>query len=654
MTNWHCWTLAILWGAVSAVAHAAEPPLEVFVTETQREKIASQIAKQREALQGMAKAAPERRDLLDAEFIIDGVERSLRYQEFSHKKSAAHLEQAANFAMERITGLNSGATGWASSPGKSVIAYRSVIDGTAQPYAVTLPQGYTDRDSNRWPLYVVLHGRSDGLTEASFVAQHEGKPAPEGQTWIQIDVFGRGNNAYRFAGEMDVHEAIRDAVQRYRIDEKRVVLWGFSMGGAGAWHLGLHHPAKWCSVGAGAGFVDFYAYQKVTTPLPDYQDRPLRIYDSTHYVTNLGNVPFMTYGGENDPQLKASTTMRDLAATDKVPLAVVVGPKMGHAFDPQSLITFMDFHKANATKGRLEEAQRRTLRFSTQTVKYNECDWLRVEEQSVPYEESAVSSSVEKDGTLHLDTENVEAISVSRTIADQLSIDDSVEFNLTEAADGRLPAVYFQRINESWQLLDYDDSLAFGEPTEPRKRRDLQGPIDDAFMQSFLCVRGTGKPWSTAHQAYADWSLARFEREFDQWMRGQVRIVDDTAVTEELMAEHHLVLFGDPGSNTVIAKVLDGLPLEWDAEAVTFNGSSYNPDLHAIPLIYPNPLQPRKYVVLNSGHSFHEPQFKASNAQIYPRLGDAAVLRFRPHEKSGFTEETLSGLIFNTRWEIEE
>ena len=38
---------------------------------------------------------------------------------------------------------------------------------------------------------------------------------PKEQTWIQLDVFGRTNNAYRFAGETDVFEAIADVRRRY-------------------------------------------------------------------------------------------------------------------------------------------------------------------------------------------------------------------------------------------------------------------------------------------------------------------------------------------------------------------------------------------------------------------------------------------------------
>ena len=37
-------------------------------------------------------------------------------------------------------------------------------------------------------------------------------------------------------------------------------------------------------------------------------------------------------------------------------------------------------------------------------------------------------------------------------------------------------------------------------------------------------------------------------------------------MTDEDIAGKHLILFGDPASNSLIAQVLDGLPLKWTKE----------------------------------------------------------------------------------------
>ena len=80
--------------------------------------------------------------------------------------------------------------------------------------------------------------------------QHAGKEAPKDQEYVQLDIYGRGNNAYRWAGETDVFgamdnflEAEAEAGREDSIDLRRVVLKGFSMGrvwrGASHWLLAV-------------------------------------------------------------------------------------------------------------------------------------------------------------------------------------------------------------------------------------------------------------------------------------------------------------------------------------------------------------------------------------------------------------------------------
>ena len=96
------------------------------------------------------------------------------------------------------------------------------------------------------------------------------------------------------------------------------------------------------------------------------------------------------------------------------------------------------------------------------------------------------------------------------------------------------------------------------------KRPGLQGPIDDAFTTPFLCVRGTGKAWNPAVQAWAEANLKRFAYEWSRYFRGDLPVKDDTAVTDEDIQRFNLILFGDPGSNALIARVLPKLPASLD------------------------------------------------------------------------------------------
>lgn len=598
--------------------------------------------------------APDDRHIADAALCAKAVLWTLRHNQFYRPETVKWLNAALELGQQRAADLAAGKEPWRMRPGvATVLGYDSAVDGSVQPYAVTLPKDFDPQARRRWPLHVVLHGRNDTLTEAQFLQQFEGKAPKKDLAWIQLDVFGRTNNAYRWSGETDVFEAYSAVVKNYPIDEHRVTLWGFSMGGAGAWHLGLHHPDRWSSVGAGAGFVDTVKYLKLPEPLSPLHAKLVRIYDATEYALNAANVPIIGYAGDQDAQLLAAQTMHDLGQQAGVSIPLLVGPQTGHKFHPDSEREFFAFHAAATEKGRPPFPGSKSLRFTTCTVKYHTCEWLTVEEQFEPYAPSVVEATVDDAAdVVRVTTNNVAVLQLARDVAESAQIDNGMLLPLTSAAGGLLPGVYYERRGDEWVALSYRESHDYLTKPEGRKRHNLQGPIDDAFMQPFVCVRGTGTPWSAEHEQWARWTLSRFGREYDRWLRAELPILNDSQVTEEQIESQHLVLFGDPGSNSVLAKVVDKLPLQWTRRSLEVRGKSYDPAQTGVPLIYQNPLNPHRYVVLNSGHTFHEPEFKASNAQLYPRLGDIAAVQFRPQPDGAFTETVLWAEVFNNRWEL--
>jgi len=603
----------------------------------------------------------------DVEIYAKGVEWALRHEEFylppppkdGSKPKVEPKSKYPQFALNAIkTGLrraeelSAGKPSWTTQTGKTIRGFVSRVDGSVQPYAVTLPEGAGARTSKRWPLYVVLHGRGGDRNEIRFIEEHDGKPVPKDQTWIQLDVFGRIDNSYRWAGETDVFEAMNDVKRRFKIDDRRVVLWGFSMGGAGSWHLGVHHPDEWCSVGPGAGFVDYYKYQDRKEPLPSPQHETLNIYDAIPYALNAFNVPICTYGGELDKQLAASTLMVEAAKAKEVPIKFIIGPKTEHKFHPDSFKEFMAFHQQNVEQGRPTSRQRREIQFVTHTLKYNRCDWLTIEEMDEPYDAASVHAKVGDDGVVHIRTENVTALQLARDIADRVEIDGN-ELPLANAAGGLLPGVLYSWNADHWEVLDYDSSRAFSENSGLHKRHNLQGPIDDAFMEPFVCVLPTGKAWNESHAAWAKWTHDRFAREFDKWYRGVAPSVKDSDVSDELIADKNLILFGDPGSNAVLARILEDLPVKWTQGSIEVTDKKYDPAQHGLSLIYPNPLNPNRYVVINSGHTMHDAEFIGTNALLFPRLGDIAIQKFSAQKDGRFTETTEWSDLFNSHWKLD-
>src|SRR5262249_37303864 len=155
---------------------------------------------------------------------------------------------------------------------------------------------------------------------------------------------------------------------------------------------------------------------------------------------------------------------------------------------------------------------------------------------------------------------------------------------------------HFRKTDKGWKLVPSADDGTLS------KRHGLQGPIDDAFMDSFIMVRPTGKPLNDKVGAWAKSEMAHAIEHWRRQFRGDARQKDDTDITDADIANNNLVLWGDPSSNKVLAQLADKLPIRWDAQGVHLSRSNnYTVGQHVPVLIYPNPLNPKRYVVLNSG-----------------------------------------------------
>src|SRR2546429_1850713 len=93
----------------------------------------------------------------------------------------------------------------------------------------------------------------------------------------------------------------------------------------------------------------------------------------------------------------------------------------------------------------------------------------------------------------------------------------------------------------------------------------------------------------------------------------------------------------------------DKLPIPWDAEAVRVGKKSFASNDHLPALIYPNPLNPTRYVVLNSGFTFAHPRL-SSNADQTPKLPDYAVVDIDGSPSVGVAGRNVETGGFGLEW----
>ena len=76
----------------------------------------------------------------------------------------------------------------------------------------------------------------------------------------------------------------------------------------------------------------------------------------------------------------------------------------------------------------------------------------------------------------------------------------------------------------------------------------------------------------------------------------------DTQVTPEDIRDYNLILWGNNKTHALIAKINSQLPVKLDGHKVIAGETIYDYDDVALAMIYPNPLNRERYVMIYSGN----------------------------------------------------
>ncbi len=654
------------------------PKLGVEVPEDDRKALedglavlAGQIAELRQ------KADPENRIhayLPDVQIFQRAVDQALRFQEFFDVKEIAVARQLLKLGQERAANLLEGKTPWTRQTGLVVRGYVSKIDSTVQPYGLVIPENYDFDSKEPHRLDLWFHGRGETLSEVNFI---QGRLTQKGEftppNTIVLHPYGRYCNANKLAGEIDTFEALEHAKQFYRINPYRIAVRGFSMGGAACWQFAVHYPGMWFAANPGAGFAETPEFLKVfqnETLAPTWYEQKLwRMYDCTGYAANLAFLPTVAYSGDMDKQKQAADIMEAALKAENLPLLHIIGPMTGHKIHPDAKIeierTLSQWERLGppyALKSPLPpDGEWETIeQFVTYTLRYNKSRYITIQGMQEHWEPArvVVQKSI-KPGVnqLRVKTSNVTDFALKLYGFSELSsltlstIDDQQLPHSYAVGRGDLP-VSFTRMDGKWQG-DRRRVEEFRQQSGLHKRPGLQGPIDDAFLDSFIFV----KPTSTGLSPEVDaWVKAEFEHAVTHWrqqMRGDARVKLDTEITRADMQDANIVLWGDPQSNETLGILNAHLPILWNTAEKTLSvgAQSFDAATHVPLLIYPNPLAPHRYVVLNSSFTYREYDY-LNNARQTPKLPDWAIVDIRTPPNSRFPGKVVAADFFDEQWKL--
>lgn len=633
------------------------PALGIEVPAAVQAELNASLKTLQDAIEALrSKNDPRVRELLpDVEIYRRAVSDALQYREFFNEKELDAARGLLAEGLERARRLAMGEAPWTTQTGLVVRGYVSRIDGSVQPYGLVVPPTYRPESGARLRLDLWFHGRGENLSEVNFLnSRRNDRGVFTPANTIVLHPYGRYSNAFKFAGETDVLEAMESVQQRYPIDDQRIAVRGFSMGGAACWQFTVHYADRWVGATPGAGFSEtpefLRVFQKETLTPTWYERKLWHLYDCTDYAINLLHCPTVAYSGEIDSQKQAADIMADALRQEGIDLVHLIGPKTGHSYHPDARVEIDRRMTSIAERGR--DRLPRSVHFTTFTLKYNRMHWVTLDALGEHWERARVDAEIVDDHTVQVKTANVRALTLNMPagwcpldLRQPVTVQiDGQTLTAPQPASDRSWNCSLSKPGDTWQVAALPADVV-------RKQHDLQGPIDDAFMDGFVFVRSTGKSSSPAFEAWMKGELDHAVEHWRRHFRGTARIKDDTAVTDEDIASLNLVLWGDPESNAVLKKIADRLAIGWTKSEIVVGDRRFPAEHHALLAIRPNPLNPKKYVVLNSSFTYREYDY-LNNARQVPKLPDWAVIDVRTPPGNRYPGKIVAADFFGEQWEL--
>jgi hypothetical protein len=203
-----------------------------------------------------------------------------------------------------------------------VFAFTSDRDYSLQFAALQFPYGW--QPDRAYPLTVYLHGACadqpiSGLSTAFDnsgqdtlydYAKLDPADVPPLHRGFLLAPWARGTSGYMNAAEDDVWQTIRLVKGRFKIDEDRQYMTGFSMGCAGALRLAAQTPDRWAGVGLASGL----------------RAGPNALLD------NVARLPIMLWAGELDGASEGARSFAEQCKAKGVTYNLRIAPNLPHTY----------------------------------------------------------------------------------------------------------------------------------------------------------------------------------------------------------------------------------------------------------------------------------------------------------------------------------
>ena len=497
---------------------------------------------------------------------------------------AAFVARRAAELKRLVKAARAGKDPLAGRHGPMLLAYRSALDGSVQPYALYVPKAYKPGARKPLPLFVGLHGL--GGRPGRFLRYMTGVPLGPGETSelgerafpaapalpdapvFLVTPYGRGDIAFRGPGEDDVLSVIAAVEERFAIDRDRVHLTGASMGGIGVFELAVHRPDVFASAIPLCGAADVRMYASVgDRPLRDFEAAVLGAAAAVEWAPNLRGLPVWCVHGSKDttnPSERSRVMIDRMTALGLKP--VWDEPPLGH--------DVWDYTYADGALWKKSPAVRTSFpahaTYTTGDLRWRGAYWVRVDEAAARDHFATLDAT--RDGArarVTVTTANVTAFSL--LLAPAVARDDDVEVLVDGASAWRgSPAALPARV---LSLRRPAPGAPFALAAAPPALAPPAGPLGVLSFEPRLYVYATGDPVMRARARALAERLAA-----PGGMDGpRFPVKPDFAVTADDLATRDVVAIGNADTNWVIAVAARSgrLPVAFEPGALLLGGARY-------------------------------------------------------------------------------
>jgi dienelactone hydrolase len=445
------------------------------------------------------------------------------------------------------------------------ITFVSDIDGSVQYFSL-LPAARTSPDDPSPAIVLSCHGAG--------VEAHGQAGAYSPKEWFHIVApTNRRPFGYDWEdfGRMDAMEVLGIVEGSLKHDPSRIYLTGHSMGGHGAWHLGVTYPDRFAAIGPSAGWLSRSSYggrrdeNSEESAMGALLKRCQLSGDTVALAANLKqNAVYILHGSDDDnvPVTQARTMAEVLKEFHHDWIfheepgkghwwgndygdggsACVEWPFMfdlfaRHALPPSSAVREVEFVTANPGVS-------------------SRCHWLAIEEQIRPLDLS--EAHVEMWPNKRIFKGTTENVAVLRLDVAHLHEKGPITVEMDDQTLADLPcpdkteALWFGRHNDRWQTIE--------KPSPRRKGPQRYGAIKDELKHRFLFVYGTR---GTAEENAWAFGKARYDAE-TFWYRGNgaVDLLKDSAFDASRYRDRTVVLYGNAQTNSAWPALLADSPVQ--------------------------------------------------------------------------------------------